>query len=126
MSGIFGAYRREENRFKREAMKQYHDHIENHARDKESNEDRITELERRLDRLSLACQALWEIAREDQNLRDDDIYRKMIEIDIRDGCEDERMGPSEKTCRHCRRETRTSLEYCLYCGEYYPPGHVME
>jgi len=56
----------------------------------------IAGLVERLDQLALKCQALWELLREESDLKDDDIYKRIHEVDIRDGVADGKMTGTAK------------------------------
>lgn len=95
-------------------------------RDARTNETKLDDLEWRVDRLSLACQAMWEYMRENFGVADNDIYEKMLEIDLRDGAEDGRMTARTVECGSCGQSGRSNNIRCLYCGEYLPRTHIME
>lgn len=80
----------------------------------------VDELERRVEMLTLASQALWEILRSHFGLNDDVVLQKMQEIDLRDGRLDGKAGAQLLACPHCQRTNRTGRKYCLYCGERLP------
>jgi hypothetical protein len=86
---------------------------------------RLDELERRNDRIALACQALWEILRERTGLQDEDVFAKMAEIDLRDGKADGRVGAQVMTCTHCRRPVNSARPVCIYCGHHQPTQHIV-
>lgn len=77
---------------------------------------RLDETERRLDRLSLACQALWELLSERTGLTQQQVYGKMEEIDLRDGKRDGRMSGTVSTCESCNRTINSRNSICVYCG----------
>jgi hypothetical protein len=76
----------------------------------------IEEVQRHLDRLSLACQAMWELLRECSDLTEDDIEKRMLEIDGRDGCVDGKIGPQVVDCPSCGRKTNARRGTCIMCG----------
>ncbi len=80
----------------------------------------LEDLERRTEALTLACQALWEILREELNLSDAAILKKMEEVDLRDGALDGRMTADVTACPSCRRSNKASRPHCIYCGEPLP------
>ncbi|MEM7254784.1 MAG: hypothetical protein AAF493_25510, partial [Pseudomonadota bacterium] len=55
-------------------------------------DSKMDQLERRVDRLTLAAQALWELLRDTTSLTDGDVFEKMEEIDLRDGRRDGKIG----------------------------------
>lgn len=80
-------------------------------------ESRMTELERRLDRLALASAAMMELLEERHGVTSQDVLERMRAIDLRDGKEDGRISPTLVKCRKCKRENGTRRSNCIYCGE---------
>ena len=89
-------------------------------------ENRVYYLERRLERLSLTCQALWELLRENTEFKEDDILTKMTEVDLRDGTADGKIGYTVLSCPTCNRPVNSKRDTCLYCGADIPKDHVFE
>ena len=85
---------------------------------------RIEAVEAKLDGLALACQAMWELLRENTNLTEDDISAKMEEIDLRDGRKDGKISSSTDQCSNCGRKTARQRATCLYCGHNTGKGEV--
>lgn len=78
--------------------------------------DRIDDLERHVDRLSLACQAMWELLRSQSGLAEADIEQKILEIDGRDGRVDGKIAIQQLDCPRCGRKTNTKRRACVMCG----------
>ena len=74
-------------------------------------------LEDRLDRLTLACMALWELVEERTGLTEEDLYDKAQEIDLRDGKADGKVTKTVLNCPKCQRVMSPKHKRCLYCGE---------
>lgn len=87
---------------------------------------RLDELQRRVDRLALASQALWELLREQTDLTDDQVMARMVDIDLRDGKRDGKIGRSVTACPACDRPANSSRTQCLYCGEELRPAHLFD
>ena len=88
------------------------------AHDKVSSaHDRISALEKRIDSLALFAQAVAEILEEKAGLHQDELLKKIEEIDLRDGNKDGRIsvGGGLK-CEECKRTYNFRLNKCLYCG----------
>ncbi len=79
-------------------------------------------LSRRVDRLSLACQALWELVRDNTALSDADVVAKVEEVDLRDGHRDGRCATTPRLCPSCERPLNRRQERCLYCGHQLDAG----
>lgn len=86
----------------------------------ESSADRVfhevNELRRHVDRLSLACQAMWELLRDRSGLTEGEIEAKILEIDARDGTVDGKMTVQTIPCPSCHRNTNTKRDICVMCG----------
>jgi hypothetical protein len=81
-------------------------------------------LNRKVETLMLACQAMWELLREQGRLTDEQLLRRMQDVDLRDGTPDGKMRPDASTCPACARLNRARAS-CVYCGGPLPPGqHV--
>lgn len=83
-------------------------------------EARLEDLEHRLAKMSLINQALWEILRRENELRDDEILSKVAEIDLRDGTLDEHMNKGPIHCPSCGRKTSRRQRRCIYCSAEIP------
>ena len=79
-------------------------------------ESDVSAMKRKLERLSLACQALWELLRDGTAFEEEHILRKMQEIDVRDGAADGKIGHKPIDCPVCHRKANSARQTCLYCG----------
>ncbi len=91
----------------------------------EAAEDRAVRLERRLEKLTLVCQALFTLVRDRAGITEDDLARRVREIDLTDGRLDGRMAPAF-TCGACGRVTSRRHGRCLYCGAPRKEGTAFE
>jgi hypothetical protein len=83
----------------------------------DSVNDRIQALEKRIDSLVLFSQAIAEILEEKARYKQEELLKKIDEIDLRDGVKDGRMGHGRGIkCEKCSRPYNTKLNKCLYCG----------
>jgi hypothetical protein len=80
----------------------------------------IRHLERRLDLLTVLCQAQWELLQEKTGLTEEDLAAKIDEVDRRDGAADGRMGTAISGCTSCGRPGNARRAVCLYCGAELP------
>ena len=67
-------------------------------------------------RQALVCQALWELVSERLGLTDEDLAKRVEEIDLRDGQADGKIGTRQLTCPQCGRPANSSRRTCVYCG----------
>ncbi len=89
-------------------------------------EDRVKELHQRLDHLTLYCQAMWELIRENTRLEEQDLLNKAREIDERDGKADGKIGVSVVSCPSCGRNSNSTKKACMYCGVELERQHIFE
>ena len=88
--------------------------------------DDIKTLERRLDRLALASQALWEMLREAGHHSEEALAAKMQEIDLREGAADGKISRVVKNCLSCGRNSNSKRLECLYCGASLPAPNLFD
>jgi hypothetical protein len=89
----------------------------------EQQDSRAGAVEDQVERLTLACQAMWELLSQHAGVTEDQLYAKVLEIDARDGSLDGRIAHQAVDCPHCGRKTNTSRLRCLYCGKGVKPAH---
>ena len=75
-------------------------------------ESRVADLERRMDRLVLACAAMLEFLEEKTGVTDTDIRDRMREIDMRDGTKDGKITRKPVPCRKCKRDNNPRRGNC--------------
>jgi len=82
----------------------------------------ILELEEKVERLLIVTEALWNILREKLSLEEQELVRRMVQIDLRDGKLDGRVAPSPpQQCPKCNRTLPKGKSRCMFCGEPIPP-----
>jgi hypothetical protein len=88
----------------------------------------VHELCEKVDRLSLACQAMWELLRDQGSFREDQLLDKIQEVDLRDGRADGKIGAQPIECVKCGRKTNSRRQNCMYCGVPLQGGqeHIFE
>lgn len=103
---------------------------ESSARKAESKVDRvdfeIREIRRQMERLTLACQSMWELIRETTDLTEADLDAKILEVDGRDGVVDGKISRQVSDCPHCGRKTNSRRSNCLMCGGELERLHQFE
>ena len=83
-------------------------------------------LQRRIDRLSLAAQAMWELLRDRSGVTEDELQTKILEIDLRDGLTNGRMQTQITDCPQCQAKTNSKRSTCVICGAPLTKGHSFE
>lgn len=84
----------------------------------------VQELQNRIARLSLICEALWEIVKEKQALPADLLNLKVAEIDMSDGRLNGRKASTLVSCPQCKRPMSPGHQSCLYCGAFVSEASV--
>jgi len=80
----------------------------------------------KVNRLSLACQAMWELLRENSELTESDLENKINEIDFRDGKADGKICIRVVTCPSCGKNTNSKRNTCIMCGAPIRKPHQFE
>ncbi|MCH7959641.1 MAG: hypothetical protein IID08_05900 [Candidatus Hydrogenedentes bacterium] len=80
---------------------------------------KVAELTRKVHRLELLNQAIWELVRDRMNLSEQEIESKVKEIDQRDGIADDRISEIPLKCPSCGRVSSSRFWKCLYCGQEF-------
>jgi hypothetical protein len=75
-----------------------------------------TDLNERVEHLTLLTQAAWELLSEKCGVTQEMLLAKVKEIDLRDGTLDNRRALKIKTCQACKRVMNPRHAKCLYCG----------
>ena len=86
----------------------------------------IANLHRQIERLALTCQSLWELLRNDTNLTEENLEKKILEVDLRDGSADGKMGAQLILCPSCGRKSNSKRKTCVFCGGPIKPPHQFE
>lgn len=70
-----------------------------------------------VEKLLMITEALWSILKEQHSYTDDELIRRVQEIDLRDGRADGRVAKqAQPSCPKCRRTLIRHQPKCLYCG----------
>src|SRR5687768_12471359 len=76
----------------------------------------VRELEARVEKLVLLSMATWSLLEEKTGLSEEDLLKKVQEIDLSDGKLDGRVTPSVARCPKCGRAMAARHDSCLFCG----------
>jgi hypothetical protein len=74
------------------------------------------ELRRQVDRMQLICEAIWTIVKERVGADDEELFKRITRIDLRDGKLDGRSKKPTQRCSDCKRVVSARTGVCLYCG----------
>lgn len=83
----------------------------------QSVKSELDEVKRRVARLALLNQALWELLRDKMGISDADLEQKATEIDLRDGVQDGAITAVPVKCPACGRTSSSKNQRCMYCGQ---------
>lgn len=78
--------------------------------------DATARLEDKVDKLALICGALFELLQESSGITEEQLKRKIAEVDLRDGQADNRIAPRPKRCPKCDAMMSPKFGRCLFCG----------
>ena len=76
----------------------------------------VEELESRLDKAMLACEAMWTFMREKFGLDDAQLSERINDIDLTDGKLDGKVRKPAVTCPKCGKNNARRFAKCMYCG----------
>ncbi len=76
----------------------------------------VMKLNDRSDRLTIACMAIWSILKEKLQFSEEELFKRMQEIDLKDGKLDGRIRSQVKECTSCKRVMSQSHQKCIWCG----------
>ena len=77
---------------------------------------RTREFEERIDKFVLVTMAMWSLLQEKTGVTEDDLIKRVQEIDLQDGTEDGKITKSLAKCAGCGRTLNARHIHCLYCG----------
>ncbi len=77
----------------------------------------VDQLEAKLERALLACEALWTIVRDKLGVSDVDLVQRINELDLTDGELDGKVRRGAVSCPQCARPIARRFPKCMYCGQ---------
>lgn len=78
----------------------------------------ISQLQTQVERLLMVTEALWTILKEKHGMEDQELLKRIVEIDLRDGRLDGRVAATPpEPCPKCQRIVSKQSIRCMYCGE---------
>ena len=84
--------------------------------------NKVRALEKKLERIELKNQVLWELVRDSLKLTEQDLKMRMKAIDLRDGVEDGAITTVPLSCPQCHRVSSSQHWKCMYCGMEFEEG----
>ncbi len=92
--------------------------------DSASAHARLDHIDRRLDAMSLAMMAIWELLAREQGLTQKQLEQKIEEIDMRDGKLDGKVTATGMSCPDCGHRINPRREHCFWCGAKRPSSFI--
>jgi len=89
-------------------------------------ESKVGNVQDQVEKLTLACQAMWELLRDHSGLMESQLKSKMHEIDGRDGRRDGKIAGEVISCPNCGQKTGTQTSRCVFCGKAVKPTHLFK
>jgi hypothetical protein len=77
-------------------------------------------LEDQVGRLTLVATAMWELLRDRLQVSEEELLKKLQDVDLRDGKKDGKHNPPAVACPGCQRANHRRHVHCLYCGADLP------
>ena len=77
----------------------------------------VADIEARLDRTLLACEAMWTLLRDKLGATDVQLIDRINEIDLSDGKLDGKVRKTAVSCPSCKRTISRRFPKCMYCGQ---------
>ena len=74
------------------------------------------DVDARLDKLTLACMAMWELVKEKTGLTEEDLMERVRQIDLSDGRLDGKIQKQIARCPKCDHVMSARHQKCMYCG----------
>jgi len=78
-------------------------------------------LDDRFSRLSLICEAMWQLIKEQTELNEEDLRKRIVELDLQDGQLDGRLNRAAsqglpQICPECGARVSRKYNRCQFCG----------
>ena len=77
----------------------------------------VKQLEDRLERTLLACEAMWTLVRDKLGVTDAELAQRINDIDLSDGQLDGKVRKTAVSCPSCGRTIARRFPKCMYCGQ---------
>ena len=86
----------------------------------------VDQLKKSVQHLTLACQAMWELLRENTDFTEPMLNEKIQQIDLRDGTSDGKISTRPLVCAACGAKSNSRRKTCVMCGEPLARDHAFE
>lgn len=82
-----------------------------------SARSKVGDLEMRVERMQMVCEAMWTLLREKTGLSELDLLNRVNEMDLSDGKLDGKVRRTGHKCPSCNRVIGPRFAQCMYCGQ---------
>lgn len=76
--------------------------------------------------MALICQALLEVIQERISITDEEFEEKNLEVDHRDGVENDKINFDIVNCSSCGKKANSRRCFCFFCGAPTLKDHTFE
>lgn len=76
----------------------------------------LTQLEARVEKLSLVCMAMWSLLQDKTGVTEEELLERVKTLDLMDGVADGKATRTVSRCCQCGRTMSPRHRRCLYCG----------
>ena len=73
--------------------------------------------QRRIDKMAILIQAMWSLLSENTNLTEEDLKKRVVDIDMIDGKLDGKVSKKPLICKKCGAGISRRFNKCVICGE---------
>ena len=87
------------------------------AGDARSARRSVDELEARIDRVMLVCEAMWSLLRDKLGMSETELLDRVNDLDLSDGKLDGKVRRTGHKCPACGRVIGPRFPICMYCGQ---------
>ena len=74
------------------------------------------DIQEQVDKLTLICMAMWSMVQDTSSFTEEDLMRRVRDLDLMDGDADGKITRRVAKCPKCDRVMSPRHKRCLYCG----------
>ncbi|MCB0988339.1 MAG: hypothetical protein H6519_00785 [Microthrixaceae bacterium] len=89
-------------------------------------QDRIDDLEERVDRLLLLTESMWELLSKHLGFTDEHLVHMVRTLDLSDGQLDNKVNRPARKCQNCQSAVPKDRATCQFCGTEVPGANLFD